>query len=100
MSDLRRIENHAEMCVVINHPSTTQGERTFLGWQYDRGSGFYTALWRAIQASDFGNLMNLKKGFPSEVQAWEDYAHTEVWKHKVDRILRDHDNKKNQQKGK
>jgi hypothetical protein len=93
------MENRDEMNVVKNHPSLTTGELTMLGWQYRFNGGFFTALWKAISVADLGNLANLKKGFPSEVQAYEDYAHTGAWNKKVHRILTEHDSKTNQQKG-
>lgn len=96
MSELRRIENRDDMCVVKNHPSLTVGELTLLGWQYHFNGGFFTALWKAISVADLGNLANLKKGFPSEVQAYEDYAHTGAWGQKVHRILTDNDRNKKQ----
>lgn len=84
---MKKIENRDDLAIVLDHPSLTSGERTMLGWQYRFNGGFYTALWKAITVADLGNLANLKKGFPSEVQAYEDYAHSGAWAVKVDRIL-------------
>jgi len=99
MSNLRRIDNHDDLQIVRSHPSMTEGELTLLGWQYHHPGGFYTALWKAISVADMANLERLRKGYPSEVQAYDDCAHTGVFGKKVDRILRDHDSKQKQQKG-
>jgi len=81
------IDTREEMERVHAHPSLTHGERKLLEWQFKASGHFYKALWEAICHADEGNLDRLEKGFPSEVQAYRDYAHTGEFGRKVKRIL-------------
>jgi hypothetical protein len=81
------IDTREEMERVHAHPSLTHGERKLLEWQYRRTGDFYKGLWEAICRADESNLERLERGFPSEVQAYRDFAHTGDFTRKVKRIL-------------
>lgn len=84
---MRTIESPSDLQTVLSHPSITDGEHTLLKWQHGGNGHFFTALWEAIIRADLGNLRRLEAGFPSEVQAYRDFAHAGDFAKKVDRIL-------------
>jgi hypothetical protein len=81
------IDTKDEMEIVHAHPSLTHGERKLLEWQFHCSGHFYRALWEAICHADEENLSLLEKGFPSEVQAYRDFAHTGDFGRKAKQIL-------------
>lgn len=54
-------------------------------WQYHQCSHFYKALWEAIIRADDGNLLNLAKGFPTEVMGYICFKDHEGWWDKVEK---------------
>jgi len=57
----------------------TKGEKFIVDWQYRMGGSFCMALVEVIGRADIGNLAKLKKGFPDEVEAFENYTQVSGW---------------------
>ncbi len=45
------------------------GERRYLEFQFNKASGFFTALFIAMEKADDDNLEKMRLGFPEEVDA-------------------------------
>ena len=67
----------------------TNGEQSWLKYQYRFAGGFETKLWDAIIKADQRNLDRLAKGFPSHIQAPHDHrALPDWWDELRDRVVR------------
>tara|TARA_R100001594_G_scaffold547_1_gene2084 strand:+ start:680 stop:922 length:243 start_codon:yes stop_codon:yes gene_type:complete len=57
----------------------TKGERFICDWQYGHLGGFSSSLIDAIRRADENNRERLRRGFPDEVLAYEQFSHTSGW---------------------
>ena len=57
----------------------TRGERFIFDWQYRRLGGFSLSLIVAIRRADEHNRERLRRGFPDEVSAYEQFSGSSGW---------------------
>ena len=57
----------------------TKGERFIVDWQFGIAGDFNASLIKAITSADIYNMDRLRKGFPDEVEAYENYTNTKGW---------------------
>jgi len=79
--------NASDLNKCLMSPTLSAGEKSCLMWQAEQCAGFYAHLWKCISTADLQNLRNLEKGFPGEVAAYRDFAHTGALGRKVHEIL-------------
>lgn len=64
----------------INFDALTEGERFIVEWQYRyQMGGFRTALIEAISRADIVNQVKLARGFPEEVEAYQNFSMVSGW---------------------
>ena len=71
--------------VLLMSDQLTKGERFIWNWQYRRLGGFASSLIDAIRRADEHNRERLRRGFPDEVSAYEQFSHTSGWWDKAQR---------------
>jgi len=54
-------------------------ELAVVKWQFGIYGHFFTALWKAIEFADEGNLMLLARAFPTEVNGYLQYTRQKGW---------------------
>jgi len=65
------VQQRAALAHVIggDAPGFTDGERSYLKFQFRMSGGFWTQMWEAMHRADPENLARLSLAFPEEVAA-------------------------------
>ena len=63
----------------MNLETLTPGERFIVEWQFNITGDFKTSLANALMYADTHNIERLRKGFPDEVEAYQNYTNTKGW---------------------
>ena len=61
------------------------GEEFIYFWQYNLLGSFSTNLANTIACADTKNLEKLRKGFPEEVEAMQNFHHKKGWWEEVEK---------------
>ena len=56
-----------------------KGVQNLIEWQYQRSGDFTTSLFETICRADDNNLDRLRREFPEEVKAYENFANVNGW---------------------
>lgn len=57
----------------------TQGEKSLYNWQFRQHGSFFNHVWLAISVADEYHLERMRLAFPSEVEAYINYARVRGW---------------------